>query len=208
MATELQRFWRKGAAIETLIDDVPEWIEWDLTPNEIAGINQWGIDCSCSAFIEYSAEVMAEHGNAVREYLVEVTGTLPDRPESLGGYLPVVELEDGTFEYNLDSFYLSSAIEHWAREAAEELDEIAEAVKREGQMTKGEFMHWKRQKRREYREWLAKEPLNDLGKSGSERAARYLSSACGFIKKTSQSIACDTADWMKSATQKWCRAND
>ena len=83
--------------------NIPKWIDQDLSPNDIAAINQGG--CESGAYMPavtyYTAsQTMAEHGDDVLDYLNEVEGDLPTprNDENWSG---------------MACFYLSRAVEDW-----------------------------------------------------------------------------------------------
>ena len=79
----------------------PEWITTDLSPNDIAAVNQSG--CASGAFmpaVEYHTALMtmAVHGDDVLQYLEDMTGQLPTPPNDVCWS-------------GLAVFYLSEAVE-------------------------------------------------------------------------------------------------
>jgi hypothetical protein len=80
---------------------LPEWISADLSPNDIAAVNQGG--CESGSYlpaVEYytAAQTMAEYGDDVLDYLQEITGELPKHDDDISwGQMAV--------------FYLSRAVE-------------------------------------------------------------------------------------------------
>lgn len=95
--------------------EVPEWIEQDITAADVEAINQGG--CASGAYmpavINYkAARTMAEHGDAVLDYIESHLGELPQPPsgESWSG---------------MACFFLSYAVEVWAIDA---YDGIREAI--------------------------------------------------------------------------------
>jgi hypothetical protein len=80
---------------------LPEWISADLSPNDIAAVNQGG--CDSGAYMpacEYHTAnmTMACHGDDVLQYLEDVTGELPTPPQDICWS-------------GLACFYLSKAVE-------------------------------------------------------------------------------------------------
>lgn len=81
----------------------PAFITQDITPYDIAAINQSG--CASGAYMpavtyHLATETMAEHGNAVLAYIDDAYGEIPQPPqdESWSG---------------MAVFYLSIAVELW-----------------------------------------------------------------------------------------------
>ena len=61
----------------------PKWITQDLSPNDIAAINQGGCDSGAymPAVTYYDAmQTMSEHGDNVLDYLQDMNGELPVPP--------------------------------------------------------------------------------------------------------------------------------
>lgn len=97
--------------------EVPEWIEQDITAADVEAINQGG--CASGAYmpaVTYykAAQTMAEHGDAVLDYIESNYGDLPQPPrgESWSG---------------MACFFLSYAVELWAGPVADEIREAIEA---------------------------------------------------------------------------------
>lgn len=87
---------------------VPEWINQDITPADIAAINQGG--CASGAYmsaVTYSValEVMHNHGDDVTEYLHDTLGDMPDLASS-----NVFRMDWS----GIAVYYLSCAVEVWA----------------------------------------------------------------------------------------------
>ena len=91
---------------------VPEWIDQDISAQTIAAIQQGG--CASGSYMpavtyHTAAQIMAEHGDDVLEYIESVTGELPTPPrDSSWGGIAV--------------FFLSYAVELWAFDALEILE--------------------------------------------------------------------------------------
>ena len=84
---------------------VPQWINQDISPADIAAINQGG--CESGAYMPavsyYQArETMSEHGDDVTDYLIDHLGELPTPDDSVDDWS------------RLAVFYLSQAVELWA----------------------------------------------------------------------------------------------
>ena len=104
--------WDFDETVDALID-VPDWIDSDITGTDIAAICQGG--CSSGAYMPavtygQASETMAEFGDEVLEYLEHQYGELPTVP-------------DGTSWSGMAVFFLSCAVEAWARNAEAQLEE-------------------------------------------------------------------------------------
>ena len=113
--------WNNDEPVTALDIDVPAWIEQDITPADIAAINQGG--CASGAYMPavtyYDvAQTMAKHGDDVLQYLEDIYGKLPPpkTDESWSG---------------LACFYLSAAVEAWAASVEDEVTEALESVEGE-----------------------------------------------------------------------------
>ena len=91
---------------------VPAWIEQDITPYDVAAINQGG--CASGAYMpavtyHQAIATMAEHGDDVLDYITDNMGELPAprSDESWSG---------------MAVFYLSVAVELWASAVEGELE--------------------------------------------------------------------------------------
>ena len=91
---------------------VPAWVDGDITPGTVAAICQGG--CASGAYmpsVTYTTarDTMNQHGDDVLQYLQDRFGELPTPPDdvSWGG---------------LAVFYLSAAVEEWARGAFDDLE--------------------------------------------------------------------------------------
>jgi len=98
--------------------DIPDWIEQDITPNDIDAICQGG--CASGAYmpaVTYydAAQMMAKHGDSVLDYIDEQMGELPPIPE-------------GTSWSGIAVLYLSFAVELWAGGAQVACDRAIEAA--------------------------------------------------------------------------------
>ena len=83
------------------MNNQPTFITQDITPYDIAAINQGG--CASGAYMpavtyHLATETMAEHGNAVLDYIYETYGEVPAPPQN--------ESWSG-----MAVFYLSTAVE-------------------------------------------------------------------------------------------------
>ena len=84
--------------------EIPNWINQDISPSDIAAINQGG--CDSGAYmpaVEYytAKKVMNEYGDEILDFLQSVSGDLPEHADDISW--------DG-----LACFYLSRAVELWA----------------------------------------------------------------------------------------------
>jgi hypothetical protein len=107
--------WNCETAIQNLLDvDLPEWIEQDITPYDVAAIVQGG--CASGAYMpavtyHRAAAVMADYGDDVLDYITQSMGHLPLAPAD-------------TSWSGLACFYLSCAVELWASGIHCELEEL------------------------------------------------------------------------------------
>ena len=112
---------------EPIIDlgiDVPQWIDQNITPYDVAAICQGG--CASGAYMPavtyYQAlETMNEHGDSIFDYLLDCFGDeLP---------IPVDGLRSQSWA-GMACFYVSCAVELWASSVDDELesklDDLAE----------------------------------------------------------------------------------
>ena len=94
--------------------DVPSWIEPDISPADVAAILQGG--CASGAYmpaVAYSdaSTTMGKHGDAVLQYIQDYLGELP-KPR-----------DDESWS-GMAVFYLSVAVELWARDVVGELETL------------------------------------------------------------------------------------
>lgn len=106
--------------------DVPDWIQQDITPYDIAAIVQGG--CASGAYmpaVTYSdaLETMKTYGDEIMYYLAEQHGEVPAPPAG--------ETWDG-----LACFYVSAAVESWANEIEPELSAMEEPA----EITDGDYI--------------------------------------------------------------------
>jgi len=94
--------------------EVPDWIEPDISPNDVAAICQGG--CASGAYMpavtyHKALDTMARHGDDVLQYIEENLGELPapKKGESWAG---------------MACFYLSYAVELWASSVESELESL------------------------------------------------------------------------------------
>jgi hypothetical protein len=110
--------WNDDEPIADRFEDieVPEWIDFDISPRDVAAILQGG--CASGAYmpaVTYHRAVatMAEHGDDVLQFIEDCCGELPQPAmgESWSG---------------LACFYLSYAVELWAMAAGDTLEAFEE----------------------------------------------------------------------------------
>lgn len=83
---------------------VPDWIDSDISPNDIAAILQGG--CASGAYMpavthHKALATMTEHGDDVLRYIEDALGKLPEPP-------------DTSMFGRMACYYLSLAVELWA----------------------------------------------------------------------------------------------
>jgi hypothetical protein len=113
-------FWNDGQPISNRFDDidVPAWIDDNISPYDVAAIVQGG--CNSGAYmpaVTYSSALatMSKHGDDVLQYIQDALGELP---------LP----DDNISWAGMAVHYLSFAVELWASNAADILENIEEAA--------------------------------------------------------------------------------
>jgi hypothetical protein len=110
-----EEIWNCETPVADLLGErIPEWIEQDISPYDIAAIVQGG--CASGAYMpavtyHRAAAIMAEHGDDVLDYITQSTGHLPLAPAD-------------TSWSGLACFYLSCAVELWASGIHRELEEL------------------------------------------------------------------------------------
>lgn len=110
--------WNDDEPIADRFEDieVPEWIDFDISPRDVAAILQGG--CASGAYmpaVTYHRAVatMAEYGDDVLQFIEDCWGELPNPPK------------DASWS-GLACFYLSTAVEVWAAIMAGELEALEE----------------------------------------------------------------------------------
>ncbi len=91
---------------------VPAWIEQDITFGQVESIIEGGCDSGAymPAVTYYDArQTMAEHGDDVMDYLSDIGACL--------------DIQDKSWS-QVCTYLLSSAVELWASEAADKIEEI------------------------------------------------------------------------------------
>jgi hypothetical protein len=110
-----EQIWNNNTPISDIngLDlNVPEWIEFDITPYDVAAIVQGG--CDSGAYMPavnyyHANKVMSEHGDDVLWYIEQYADELPTPPK-------------GSSWSRMAVFYLSYAVELWAAGAHYELE--------------------------------------------------------------------------------------
>lgn len=111
--------------------DVPQWIEQDVSPADVAAICQGG--CASGAYMRavtyhQARETMAEHGDDIAEYLEAAGGeTFPDVLERVGKAADVWSWDA------LACHFVSLAVDLWAASVESELDDMLEAIAEGGE---------------------------------------------------------------------------
>lgn len=100
--------------IEGLDIDLPNWLETDISPSDVAAICQGG--CASGAYmpaVTYfdALKTMSDHGDDVLQYLQDNLGELP-RPK------------DDESWAGMAVHYLSAAVELWASGVESQLEEF------------------------------------------------------------------------------------
>ncbi len=108
--------WETDTPIRELSDEitVPDWIEPDISPCDVAAINQGG--CASGAYMpavtyHQAQTTMAEHGDDVLQFIEDRLGELPDVPDNISWS-------------GLACHYLSAGVELWAAGIEDELTDI------------------------------------------------------------------------------------
>jgi hypothetical protein len=97
---------------------VPDWIESDISPNDVAAIIQGG--CASGAYMaavtyHKALATMAEHGDDVLQYVEDALGELPKPPDSASWS-------------GMACHYLSCAVELWASSVEAEVEAALDAA--------------------------------------------------------------------------------
>lgn len=95
--------------------DPPIWIDQDISPCDVESINQGG--CASGAYMpavtyHRALETMAEHGDDVLQYIEDSLGEVPQPGEDHQSWA------------GMACFYLSTAVEIWASQAADTLNDF------------------------------------------------------------------------------------
>lgn len=106
--------------------EVPEWINQDISPADVAAIIQGGCDSGAympAVTYHQALATMSEHGCEVLDYIADYIGD----PFEL-----LAERLDGRFSNRswegLACFFVSVAVECWAQSIEYELDELLGAI--------------------------------------------------------------------------------
>jgi hypothetical protein len=104
--------WNTEKPVSDFGIDVPDWIDQDISPSDVAAICQGG--CASGAYMpavtyHQAAQTMAEHGDDVLDYIDNSMGELPTIPA------------DSSWS-SIAVFFLSCAVELWASSVESELE--------------------------------------------------------------------------------------
>lgn len=107
-----EEMWESNEPVTTFDIDVPNWIDQDISPYDVAAICQGG--CESGAYMPavtyYDAQqTMDRHGDDVLRYIEDSYGELPQPPV------------DASWAGRA-CFYMSVAVELWASMAESELE--------------------------------------------------------------------------------------
>jgi len=96
--------WNDEMTIRDRALDVPDWIDQDITAQDVAAIEQGG--CASGAYMpavtyHQALQTMSQHGDDILQYLQDIYGELP-KPR-----------DDESWS-GIAVFYLSCAVETWA----------------------------------------------------------------------------------------------
>jgi len=114
----MANLWDCEETVESFDIDVPVWIEQDISANDIAAINQGG--CASGAYMpavtyHTAAQIMANHGDDVLQYIEDSLGELPTIPK-------------GESWSGIAVFFLSYAVELWASSIESELEQAIDEM--------------------------------------------------------------------------------
>ena len=104
--------WNNDDPVTELGIDVPRWIDQDITPSDVAAINQGG--CASGAYMpavtyHQAVATMSDHGDDVLEFIEDCYGEIP-QPKT------------GESWSGLAVYYLSIGVELWASSVEDEID--------------------------------------------------------------------------------------
>jgi hypothetical protein len=109
--------------------DVPQWIEQDITPADVAAIVQGGCDSGAympAVTYHQALATMAEHGDAVWNYLDNEYDGEHFHPK-------LAELAGNIGSWHgLACYYVSKAVEAWAGSVESELEDMLDAIEEAG----------------------------------------------------------------------------
>jgi hypothetical protein len=110
--------------------DVPDWIDQDITPNDVAAIVQGG--CASGAYMSavtyrQALETMNEHGDDVMQYIED------------SGIAEAMDVENIVSESwsGIAVYFLSVAVETWAQTIEGELVDLLEAIQEDADEDEG-----------------------------------------------------------------------
>lgn len=111
---DTDEMWNDNEPVTTHGLTVPDWIDQDITPCDVASIVQGG--CASGAYMPavtyYQAlETMQKHGDDVLQYIQDNVGELPKPSDDISWS-------------GLAVFYLSYAVDLWACGAESELENV------------------------------------------------------------------------------------
>lgn len=110
--------WNHETPVRELGVDVPAWIDQDIDGSTLAAIVQGG--CASGAYMpavtyHEALATMAEHGDDILDFI-----------ESIYGYVPSLSPASGSWA-GIACNVVSEAVELWASQAAEEVEEVLTA---------------------------------------------------------------------------------
>ena len=114
----MANLWENDEPVADLGIDVPQWVEQDITPYDVAAICQGG--CASGAYMPavtyYQAlQTMNEHGDDVWDFIGGYYGEIPNPVESNSWAHMAV-------------FYVSFAVELWASSVEDEISNALDAL--------------------------------------------------------------------------------
>ena len=114
----MANLWDNDDPVSNLGIDVPQWIEQDITPYDVAAIVQGG--CASGSYMPavtyYQAlQTMNEYGDDIMEWIIDGYDSLPFSKELLNWS-------------QLAVFYLSVAVELWASSVEDEINDALDAL--------------------------------------------------------------------------------
>ena len=117
----MANLWENDEPVSDLGIDVPRWIEQDITPYDVAAICQGG--CASGAYMPavtywQALETMNEHGDAIFEYIEEVTGDL----------MCLIKSEISCSWAGMACSFVSFAVELWASSVEDEINDALDEL--------------------------------------------------------------------------------
>jgi len=118
----MANLWENDKPVSDLGIDVPQWIEQDITPYDVAAICQGGCDSGAymPAVTYYQAlQTMNEHGDDIMDYL--------DNFESAEYYIQNIP---GEYRYwsGIAVYFVSLAVELWASSVEDEISDALDTL--------------------------------------------------------------------------------